>query len=83
MNTNSSYFLLNGKEILHNPILIIATMNTSTFSKNLSSLSIKLQSASYFQCLKPFNENELEYLQIPFYPKMEYNTHLLLFLIKS
>jgi MoxR-like ATPase len=62
MNSSSRYFLPNGKEIFHNPIVIVATMNSSALSNARSSLSTKLQGASHFLRLIPFNEYELEAL---------------------
>jgi hypothetical protein len=62
MNSRSAYFLPNGKEIFHNPIIIDATRNNSALSNTSSSLSTKLQGTSPFLYLVPLTEYELEML---------------------
>ncbi|KAA6403970.1 MAG: hypothetical protein EZS28_000496, partial [Streblomastix strix] len=56
------FFLPNGKEIIHKPIVIVSTMNGAALSNARSTLSTKLQGASHFLRLMPFNESELDVL---------------------
>ncbi|KAA6402261.1 MAG: hypothetical protein EZS28_002207, partial [Streblomastix strix] len=62
MSKEDRFFLPNGKEIIHKPIVIVATMNSAALSNARSSLSTKLQGASHFLKLMPFNECELDVL---------------------
>ncbi|KAA6375324.1 MAG: putative AAA family ATPase midasin, partial [Streblomastix strix] len=62
MGKEDRFFLPNGKEINHKPIVIVATMNSSALSNARSALSTKLQGASHFLRLIPFNECELDVL---------------------
>jgi MoxR-like ATPase len=56
------YLLPNGKDICHGPIVIVATMNSAALSNARSALSTKLQGASHFLRLIPFNQYELKVL---------------------
>ncbi|KAA6394275.1 MAG: putative Midasin, partial [Streblomastix strix] len=62
MGTMNRYFLPNGKEIIHKPIVIVATMNSAALSNARSALSTKLQGASHLLRLVPFSEIELDVL---------------------
>jgi MoxR-like ATPase len=56
------YLLPNGKDVRHGRIVIVATMNMAALSNARSALSTKLQGASHFLRLNPFNAQELEIL---------------------
>ncbi|KAA6378241.1 MAG: putative AAA family ATPase midasin, partial [Streblomastix strix] len=62
MGKSGRFFLPNGKEINHKSIIIVATMNSAALSNARSALSTKLQGASHFLKLMPFNEFELDVL---------------------
>ncbi|KAA6398400.1 MAG: putative serine/threonine-protein kinase PLK4 [Streblomastix strix] len=62
MGKSGRFFLPNGKEINHKSIIIVATMNSTAFSNARSALSTKLQGASHFIRLMPFNQYELDVL---------------------
>jgi hypothetical protein len=62
MGKSTRYLVPNGIEIEHKPIIIVVIMNSAALSNARSSTSTKLQGASHFLKLIPFNKIELKTL---------------------
>ncbi|KAA6398497.1 MAG: putative midasin nuclear AAA ATPase [Streblomastix strix] len=73
MGKEDRFFLPNGKEVNHMPIIIIATLNSAALSKSRSQLSPKLQGASHFFQLPQLSQIELSALAKEFLIDFEQN----------